>query len=702
MKVYLRKLTPNDTNRQIETTKEAFIAFFGGQIGQDVNFSLTAPNGASGTFRVSLANGGANSYRFAKATSGGSSLGTFLQNNVAAYRPNDILKITNNGQINQVEIIKPNDPEYMGISSLIQLRQNPTLIIDDYYFSDSIFNIASYIRYKVDELDLHQEIDDFNSELDDKRNSFLSKFSVQSLKAIPTHNLDNKLFGKKDDDSLAYHLCDNVDFNLFGSARQGNTTRVSWNGSDFVQYIKNIDDYIQSVGTISTLDEYEELWTFMSDQPNNYYSQRIWVRKYLHILYPEIFVSQFSEENKKSIFNKLRLVPETDEIKNVFRLSKLSELAQIPTDYFWPLVDKIDKTTNDTSQVLQVNAVDIEQLYLTKCGVKNSYNYNRIFFGAPGTGKSFKLDIERKELLENGGDYERVTFHPDYSYSQFVGSYKPVPIVKDGEEKITYEYVPGPFMRILVKALLNSETSNPYLLVIEEINRANVAAVFGEVFQLLDRKDGISEYAITLSEDMKKYIVKEFDASGISLDVASLTDIKLPDNLFIWSTMNSADQGVFPMDTAFKRRWDFKYFGIDEEEQKVSSYETSYGLNWNKLRKAINELLSTDKFKINEDKLMGPFFVNPEKITSNNSYNMDNKKFNEVFKNKVIMYLFDDAVKQRRGQLFASGLTRYSQICTKFDSNFEDDGSLKAGREIGDLFDIFQEKDTLLLSYNSY
>lgn len=702
MKVYLRKLTPNDTQKQIETTKEAFFAFFGGQTGQAVNFSLTAPNGVSDNFRVSLAKGRANSYRFANATSGGSALGTFLQNNVAAYSADDILKITNNGQIYQVEIIRQNDPEYMGISSMIQLKQNPTLIIDDYYFSDSIFNIASYIRYKVDELDLQEEIDDFNSELDDKRNSFLSKFSLQSLKAIPTHNLDKKLFGKKDDDSLAYHLSDNVDFNLFGSARQGNTTRVSWNSSDFVQYIESIDDYIRSVRTISTCDEYEELWRFMSAQPNNYYTQRIWVRKYLHILYPEIFVSQFSEENKKSIFNKLRLVPETDEIKNVFRLSKLSELAQIPTDYFWPLVDKIDKTANDIPQVLQVDAVDIEQLYLTKCGVKNSYNYNRIFFGAPGTGKSFKLDKKRKELLENGGDYERVTFHPDYSYSQFVGSYKPVPIVKDGEEKITYEYVPGPFMRILVKALLNSKTTNPYLLVIEEINRANVAAVFGEVFQLLDRKDGISEYAITLSEDMKKYIVKEFDASGISLDVASLTEIKLPDNLFIWSTMNSADQGVFPMDTAFKRRWDFKYFGIDEEEQKVSSYETSYGLNWNKLRKAINELLSTDKFKINEDKLMGPFFVNPEKITSNNSDKMDNKKFNEVFKNKVIMYLFDDAVKQRRGQLFASGLTRYSQICTKFDSNFEDDGSLKADRVIDDLFDIFQEKDTLLHSYNSY
>ncbi|HFI0739697.1 TPA: hypothetical protein ACGO06_001986, partial [Streptococcus suis] len=122
MKVYLRKLTPNDTHRQIETTNEAFIAFFGGQTGQAVNFSLTAPNGVSDTFRVSLANGRANSYRFANATLRGSALGTFLQNNGAAYSANDILKITNNGQINQVEIIRQNDPEYMGISSLIQLK----------------------------------------------------------------------------------------------------------------------------------------------------------------------------------------------------------------------------------------------------------------------------------------------------------------------------------------------------------------------------------------------------------------------------------------------------------------------------------------------------------------------------------------------------------------------------------------------------
>ncbi|HFU4479610.1 TPA: McrB family protein, partial [Streptococcus suis] len=233
-----------------------------------------------------------------------------------------------------------------------------------------------------------------------------------------------------------------------------------------------------------------------------------------------------------------------------------------------------------------------------------NYSYNRIFFGAPGTGKSYELEKQRKKLLVNGGEYERVTFHPDYSYSQFVGTYKPVP---SDDNKITYEYVPGPFMRILVKALLNVESESPYILIIEEINRANVAAVFGEVFQLLDRADGVSEYAINLSEDMKKHIIKEFSEKGVYLEPNSMTEIKLPDNLFIWSSMNSADQGVFPMDTAFKRRWDFEYFGIDDNEAQVSSFKTDYGLNWNQLRKSINELLSTDKFKINEDKLMGPF-----------------------------------------------------------------------------------------------
>lgn len=153
----------------------------------------------------------------------------------------------------------------------------------------------------------------------------------------------------------------------------------------------------------------------------------------------------------------------------------------------------------------------IEPDYYTGCSRKNKdtgsvYAHNRIVFGAPGTGKSFKLDDEQKDLISEGGEYERVTFHPDYSYANFVGTYKPVP-TKNG---ISYEYVPGPFMRTYVKAIENGQSENkedvkPFLLLIEEINRANVAAVFGEVFQLLDRDDrNASQYPVKPSEDIKK------------------------------------------------------------------------------------------------------------------------------------------------------------------------------------------------------
>lgn len=377
----------------------------------------------------------------------------------------------------------------------------------------------------------------------------------------------------------------------------------------------------------------------------------------------------------------------------------------------------------------------------------------RIFFGAPGTGKSYSLNEEAKSLVSNKSNHiERVTFHPDYTYANFVGSYKPImkqsdiacldddskkvlsvlnnrtittqekydalyesfkstdgltrlPIIlglyfddsfetkkEDGtkasnnnsvernhgrairkyvqllseesyKEKIAYEYVPGPFIRLLVKALQNPEA--PYVLIVEEINRANVAAVFGDIFQLLDRNnDGESEYSITTTADMRAYLQREL---GKDKDV---TTIKIPSNLFIWATMNSADQGVYPMDTAFKRRWTFSYYGLDDEENNLSAAaikprfelgKSNKLISWNSLRKAINDELSTDTYNINEDKLMGPFFLKEEALK-------DNTSFNEAFKNKVLMYLFDDVVKQKRRSFFnCENSNRYSSICNAFD-----------------------------------
>lgn len=418
--------------------------------------------------------------------------------------------------------------------------------------------------------------------------------------------------------------------------------------------------------------------------------------------------------------------------------------------------------TNYERFLVYLKGLESSQKLIFKTGIKAGKPRNRIVFGAPGTGKSFKLNEDRKALLgaDNETDYERVTFHPDYSYANFVGTYKPVMVSskksaadkdtdyvisilndegKTAQEKydvlferfkddgltrlpvllglytdemfktrkqdgtdaagdnsvernhgkairkyvslltgqemssdIAYEYVPGPFMRVYVNALKSARSANPkpYLLLIEEINRANVAAVFGDIFQLLDRdEDEVSEYPIQASEDIKKYLAKELDGNP-----EDYNKIKIPDNMFIWATMNSADQGVFPMDTAFKRRWDFTYIGIDDNDDEIQGKyvilgnDTSQKVEWNKLRKAINRFLA--KQKINEDKQLGPYFLSRKIVIPESGDEIDRDRFCEAFKNKVIMYLFEDAAKQKRPSLFEGcfdSSSRYSEICKEFD-----------------------------------
>lgn len=307
-----------------------------------------------------------------------------------------------------------------------------------------------------------------------------------------------------------------------------------------------------------------------------------------------------------------------------------------------------------------------------KTGLISKLERNRIVFGAPGTGKSYRLKDDCEAFIEESdGDYERVTFHPDYTYSQFVGTYKPI---TDVNGKIRYDFVPGPFMRIYVQALKSGRSQNPqpYLLLIEEINRAKVAAVFGDVFQLLDRDDdGVSEYAIQATEDITKYLASELGGMP-----DNYKKIRIPDNMFIWATMNSADQGVFPMDTAFKRRWNFEYLGINENEGQISGNimlktDAIQKVEWNTLRKAINEKLSSE-YKVNEDKLMGPFFLSKKvlkTVDGDDNTIADTDGFMNTFKSKVIMYLYEDAAKQHKHKLFSGcpDTTKYSSVCDSFE-----------------------------------
>ncbi|MFW6015968.1 MAG: AAA family ATPase [bacterium] len=307
--------------------------------------------------------------------------------------------------------------------------------------------------------------------------------------------------------------------------------------------------------------------------------------------------------------------------------------------------------------------------------------HNRIIYGAPGTGKSHTLEQQRKIFGEN---FSRVTFHPEYSYAQFVGTYKPKPIYKEhaissrfsetryvkeeiykvnksdeetynklypiyNEPHILYEYEPGPFLKLLVEAYKGEQEGKNYLLIIEEINRANVSSVFGDIFQLLDRdENGKSKYTINIPESMKTYLSKE----GLSQE-----ELYIPANLYIWATMNSADQGVFPMDTAFKRRWNFKYLDInnDEDDNENEVYIDSIGLvSWNDFRHAINKKLIN--LGVREDKLIGPFFIEEKVLLSED-------KFEDAFKNKLLMYLYEDVLRhERKGEFFIKEAKTFNEL----------------------------------------
>ena len=277
--------------------------------------------------------------------------------------------------------------------------------------------------------------------------------------------------------------------------------------------------------------------------------------------------------------------------------------------------------------------------------------HNRLIYGAPGTGKSKLLENDRRVF---GNNYERVTFYEDYSYSQFFGTYKPY-TNENGD--IIYKFVAGPFLRQLGKALSNSE--QPQLLLIEEINRANAASVFGDMFQLLDRdSDGTGEYEVHISEEVQKYLRDEY-----SVEIKSL---RLPHNFYLWATMNCADQGVFPLDSAFKRRFDeYKLMDINENEREIEDIIVDIKcngiglINWNMFRHVLNDYLLEKGVK--DDKLIGPFFIKPSILE-------DKDKVQGAIKDKLLMYLLEDVVKRNRG-LFEDNAKSLNRINILYGNN---------------------------------
>lgn len=272
---------------------------------------------------------------------------------------------------------------------------------------------------------------------------------------------------------------------------------------------------------------------------------------------------------------------------------------------------------------------------------------NKIFYGAPGTGKSYKLDQILKGVPQE--QKERITFHPDFDYASFVGGYKPISVKgDDGKFDIQYKFVPQAFANIYVKAWKNIENENKYFLAIEEINRGNCAEIFGDIFQLLDRD---ANYTVTPSDEFQKYLDEELGTDHDGLK----NGLKLPSNLYIYATMNTSDQSLFPMDSAFKRRWDWEYIPIcydetTEEGNPNPSYSYTVQLDdnrsfsWNEFISKINTEHIQNEPTLGMDKCIGNYFIKP---------NADGVITLEAFVNKVLFYLWNDVFKDEKNNVFA-------------------------------------------------
>lgn len=388
------------------------------------------------------------------------------------------------------------------------------------------------------------------------------------------------------------------------------------------------------------------------------------------------------------------------------------ELSRGP--FFQPLYASLN-----TLECLTIYPFDVKEYYLTS---KEEQVFNtsfiptkalqQIYFGAPGTGKSFKIDSIESITEHNS---VRTTFHPDSDYSTFVGCYKPVKkapknqysnvsldnlvamaneitsrpagdkvgliidfvtkyaerlyqiaeenesikslnsllwnvlgfsnetylakvIEKAIEERnanaeITYEFVPQAFTTAYIEAWKN--LGSPYYLIIEEINRGNCAQIFGDIFQLLDRdsKSGYSSYKITPDKDLQNYIAAELEKYDIDPEIKSGAKMQLPGNLSILATMNTSDQSLFPIDSAFKRRWEWKYIPINYNDNKSEIVCGSNEYSWNDFLQIVN--FKIESVTQSEDKKLGAWFVKS-----------DNAKISaEKFVSKVIFYLWNDIFK---------------------------------------------------------
>lgn len=335
-------------------------------------------------------------------------------------------------------------------------------------------------------------------------------------------------------------------------------------------------------------------------------------------------------------------------VRNLY--NELLSLKKLPTEDETETFKKLGGGQYHNAMATYIRFLEAAKL-LSNVAISLSQNSSQdkpsfqiIYYGAPGTGKSHRIKKLLKEMNVPKENIFRTTFHPDSDYSSFVGAYKPTmkPVdekyrnVVGKDEEIAYSFVPQIFIKAYIQAY-KKPNENVYII-IEEINRGNCAQIFGDLFQLLDRDDnGVSEYPIKADSDLEMYLKGELKDYPDGIKDGELC---LPSNLYIWATMNTSDQSLFPIDSAFKRRWDWEYEPIKYENSKWEIEIDGNMYSWTLFQKEVNNRIF--EATNSEDKMLGDFFVKPN----------NNVISEKQFINKVLFYLWNDVCKDGDGDIF--------------------------------------------------
>lgn len=527
-----------------------------------------------------------------------------------------------------------------------------------------------------------------DSESEQIYKDFKSKYGPEALKSVSGIDLLHKIFINelRDKENLCYALEFDRQYSQFGGIGGGSAFKYglfyskekeSWiAGSAGKPQLLTIDEaiafgtkirdeildgvkIIESAGNLSELKDYAELNVKLFEAMPTIINKK-WVLKYFHMLFPQIFPPFYNYDWQNKVLLAIHAEPDENSFVRMGQIALFVKECGISTLAFSKVIYNLDSLDNIDEKGEELG---IQESYPFESKI-NSGN-NIVVYGTPGCGKSYYVEnVLLNNLSVPNDEIHRIrtTFYQDYTNTDFVGQIIPKINKVDDVKEVTYEFNPGPFALALKMAIEHPD--EPVALIIEELNRGNAPSIFGDIFQLLDRNEKHKSQYKIVNVNLQDYLNKVFKAQNLYFDY-----IEIPSNLHLVATMNTSDQNVFTLDTAFKRRWKFeKLQNIFKPDHKYANYYIP-GMptyTWKKLVEAINKYIVNRSDELSsEDKQLGVYFIGEETLCKTQDEAQDPVKKKD-FAYKLLEYLWDDVAKFSRSDWFNSDIKTLDKLIEEY------------------------------------